>query len=405
MPDDTQHILLTQRFLPEHGGSIRWMYEVYRRWPTPVEVITHDYYRHPPRTPEFPRTPAPPEGRADHVTDSNLRMDRRDIFIRDWGLEDRHRAARYWRMNRAVNERLRKHRRVVVHAVHAVPEVASLVPLKWRYGNRLRVVCYAHGEEVTACRSSRQLTFLMHRAHGAIDLMLANSRYTAGVLRGHIDPRKVHVMNPGVDLAGFDGALDAGRRWRERQGYTDRLVVLTVGRLDPRKNHAAVIRAVAALKDRLPGAELRYIAAGEGRALPALKALAQQLNVADRVVFPGSVDGPTKLALYGACDVFAMPAIRDGTDVEGFGMVFLEAGACFKPSLAGQEGGQADAVLDGETGLIVDGTNQDAVTQALERLLSDKSLREKLGTRGRAYAETFDWPRVVQRTAELVEKI
>jgi phosphatidylinositol alpha-1,6-mannosyltransferase len=289
--------------------------------------------------------------------------------------------------------------------VHAVPEVASLIPLKWRYGNRLRVVCYAHGEEVTACCSSRQLTFLMHRAHGIIDVMLANSRYTAGVLRGHIDPRKVHVMNPGVDLAGFDGALDAGVKWRAEHGYTGRsggLVVLTVGRLDPRKNHAAVVRAVAALKDRFP--DLFYVAAGEGRALPALKALAQQLNVADRVLFPGSVDGPTKLALYGACDVFAMPAIRDGTDVEGFGMVFLEAGACFKPSLAGKEGGQADAVLDGETGLIVDGTNQDAVTQALERLLSDKSLREKLGTRGRAYAETFDWPRVVQRTVEVVEK-
>ena len=85
MPDDTQHILLTQRFLPEHGGSIRWMYEVYRRWPTPVEVITHDYYGHPPRTPEFPHAPERPAG-GDHVTDANLRMDRRDIFIRYWGL-------------------------------------------------------------------------------------------------------------------------------------------------------------------------------------------------------------------------------------------------------------------------------------------------------------------------------
>jgi phosphatidylinositol alpha-1,6-mannosyltransferase len=123
------------------------------------------------------------------------------------------------------------------------------------------------------------------------------------------------------------------------------------------------------------------------------------------VLFPGEVDGPTKLALYGACDMFAMPAIQVGTDVEGFGMVFIEAGACGKPCIAGNTGGQPEAVTDGETGFVVDGTSAPAVTAALERLLQDPSLRKRMGEAGRQRAETLDWPRVVQRTVELVEKL
>jgi phosphatidylinositol alpha-1,6-mannosyltransferase len=86
-------------------------------------------------------------------------------------------------------------------------------------------------------------------------------------------------------------------------------------------------------------------------------------------------------------------------------MVFLEAGACAKPCIAGREGGQAEAVVDGQTGLVVDGTNQQAVTAALERLLGDATLRQTLGKAGRKNALRFDWPAVVQKTVELVENI
>lgn len=397
-------ILLSQKFLPEPGGSIRWMYEVYRRWPQPVQVITHDYYHVPPNTPEFATVPEPPNG-VDHVTDANLLMDRRDIFINDWGIESPSRAKRYLRMTRAVGARLRdkanRGRTVRVHCTHAVPEAVSLIPLRLRYGKRLRIISYAHGEEVTACCSSRQLRWLMHRAHRAVDLMIANSQNTKRILDGHIDPGKVRVVHPGVRLEEFAGAEDAGQTWRREQGLDDRLVVLTVGRLDPRKNHAAVIDAVARLADRY--ANLTYVLAGDGREMANLRARASELGVADRVMFAGAVDGATKLAMFGGCDVFAMPAVRDGTDVEGFGMVFVEAGACGKPVLAGQEGGQPEAVLHEETGLVVDGDDAAAVTAQLDRLLGDAGLRAKLGERGLAHARTLDWSAVVERTVALVD--
>ncbi len=395
-------ILLSQKFLPEPGGSIRWMYEAYRRWPRPIEVITHDYYADPPNTPEFPDVPPPPNGR-DHVTDANLLMDRRKIFINDWGMESPKRVLRYARMTKAVYERIRKHKAIRVHCTHAVPEVVSLLPLRKLYGDRVKIVCYAHGEEVTACCSSRQLRFLMHRAHKAIDLMIANSQYTAAVLKEHIDPDKVRVVNPGVEISEFDGVAEKGLKWRAQQGYKDKMVVLTLGRLDPRKNHAAVIAAVAGLGEKFP--QLVYVIAGQGRQTQALRDQAAKLGVADRVVFAGAVDTPTKLAMYGGCDVFAMPAIQDGTDVEGFGMVFLEAGACGKPTLAGMVGGQAEAVIDQKTGLVVDGTDAQAVTGSLGKLLEDTALRQRLGKAGQEHALEFDWPKVVHRICQLVEEV
>ena len=397
----SQDVLLSQRFLPESGGSIRWMYEVYRRWPRPVEVITHDYYHAPPNTPEMPQVPPPPDGR-DHVTDANLRMDRHDIFMRDWGMERLGQWLRYARMTRAVAQRLKKYERVRVHCTHAVPEVVSLIPLRWRYGKRLQIISYAHGEEVTACRSSRQLRFLMDRANAIVDVMIANSHYTASLVSEHIHPNRVHVVHPGVALDDFVGAEEAGRRWRIEHQLSDKLVVLTVGRLDPRKNHAAVIESIASLApthDRLV-----YIIVGQGRQIEVLREQARRSGISDRVRFVGTMDPASLLAVYGACDVFAMPAVQDGTDVEGFGMVFVEAAACGKPCVAGQVGGQADAVADGQTGFVVDGRDQAAVTQAMQRLLVKPDLRRQMGQAGRQRSEGFDWRHVVQRTLSLVEE-
>ena len=403
-------ILLAQKFLPQHGGSIAWMHNVYSRWPGPVEVITHDYYHHAPGTAEFPKVAVRPAS-GDHVTSPNLIMDRRDIFINDWGIENVHRLKRYWRMMRAVGERMERSGTpeaagkplVRVHCIHGVPEAVSLIPLKWRYGRRLQIICYAHGEEITACCSSRQLKFLMHRAHKAVDLMIANSQNTVKYLANHIDPKKVVVINPGVELYAFDDAIAAGQAYRQKRGWNEKVIVLTLARMDPRKNQSMVLRAVAAMKDRHPN--LVYVVAGGGQLREQLQKEANDLGVADIVEFPGEVDGATKLALYGCCDVFAMPAIQVGTDVEGFGMVFIEAGACGKPCIAGASGGQAEAVTDGESGFVVDGKNLDAVAGALDRLLADAALRERMGKAGRKRAESLDWQAVVQRTVDLVEKI
>jgi len=188
------------------------------------------------------------------------------------------------------------------------------------------------------------------------------------------------VINPGVELAAFDGALEAGQDYRTQRGWQGKQVVLTLARMDARKNQAMVLRAVAALKEKYPN--MIYVCAGGGQMKERLQALTTKLGISDRVEFPGEVDGATKMALYGCCDLFAMPAIQVGTDVEGFGMVFIEAGACGKPCVAGSSGGQAEAVIDGQTGFVIDGNELDAVTGALDRLLADPVLRQRMGDSG-----------------------
>ena len=233
--------------------------------------------------------------------------------------------------------------------------------------------------------------------------MIANSRYTQNVLDGLIDADKVHVVHPGVSLSEFAGASEAGEAWRREHNCNGKVIALTVGRLDLRKNHAAVIRALGELRDEIPN--LQYHVAGEGREQARLERLARDCNVSDRVVFAGPVDGPTRLAMYGGCDLFVMPAIRDGSDVEGFGMVMIEAGACGKACIGGCEGGQPETLIDGETGLVVNGRDQSAVTSAFRRLAADNELRHALGTRAATRAAQYDWRYVVQQTVKLVEKM
>lgn len=388
-------LLLAQRFLPEPGGSIRWMYEVYRRWPVPVDVVTHDYFRYPP-----PGRSLPP---ASSDAFPNLHIERRNILMSDWGLDHPANWSRYARMTLAVARRLRRlppGHLLRVHAIHAVPEVVSLLPLKRYCGPRLRIVCYAHGEEICACRTSRQLRFFMRRAHAIVDLMIANSRFTATLLRPYIDPAKVYVIHPGVDLSEFARADQAGQSLRQERGWQNRHIILTLARLEPRKNHAAVLQTLKVLLPEFP--DLLYLIAGDGSQRAVLEQMTRDLGLADHVLFLGAVDGPTKIALYGACDIFAMPAIQYQTDIEGFGLVFLEAAAAGRPAVAGNAGGQAEAVLDGRTGFVIDGTDPRQLLAVLRRLLANPTLRQQMGSAARQHAQNFDWPRIVQETWNLL---
>jgi phosphatidylinositol alpha-1,6-mannosyltransferase len=136
---------------------------------------------------------------------------------------------------------------------------------------------------------------------------------------------------------------------------------------------------------------VRYVVAGAGPEEPRLRDLAREVGCAAHVRFIGSVSGEDLEALYAACDIFVMPsralAQRDG--VEGFGIVFLEAGACAKPVVGGRSGGISDAVLDGVTGLLVDPTDAAELEAVLIRLLDDPVEARRLGAQGRQRVEAL----------------
>jgi phosphatidyl-myo-inositol dimannoside synthase len=143
-----------------------------------------------------------------------------------------------------------------------------------------------------------------------------------------------------------------------------------------------------------------YFIVGDGRYRQTLETLVGQAGVGDSVVLTGEVRDVSLQQIYALCDLFVMPSREqlDQCDVEGFGMVYLEANACGKAVIGGRSGGIADAIIDGQTGLLVDPHSPEAIAEALDRLLSNQTLASHMGAQGRArIIREFTWTQVAGR--------
>jgi phosphatidylinositol alpha-1,6-mannosyltransferase len=198
-------------------------------------------------------------------------------------------------------------------------------------------------------------------------------------------------LAPGVDVDAYSPKMKSdGDEVRRRYGLGGRPVVVCVSRLVPRKGQDVLIRAFPAVRAAVPDAALLIVSGGPYRRR--LEALARQSGVARDVVFTGAVSWEELPAHYAAGDVFAMPCRtrRRGLDVEGLGIVYLEASATGLPVVAGDSGGAPDAVRDGETGFVVPGRDVAAVADRLIALLRDRELAARMGAAGRAWVES-EW--------------
>jgi phosphatidylinositol alpha-1,6-mannosyltransferase len=259
-------------------------------------------------------------------------------------------------------------------------------------------VVVVHGAEVTLPgRLPVARSFGAHALHGAAGVVAASGYSAREAVRAARRPLRGVVIPPGVDVERFR-PIDAEEQRAVRAAFAldpARPLVLGVSRLVPRKGFDVLIDAVLGL----PDVQLA-IAGGRGRDRRRLEARARKLGIANRVRFLGAVPDAALAPLYASADVFAMPC-RDrwlGLEAEGFGIVFVEAAAAGVPSVAGRSGGSHEAVVDGETGFVVDGRSAREVRAAVERLLADDELRARMGTaaRHRAVSE-FSYDFLVQR--------
>ena len=208
-----------------------------------------------------------------------------------------------------------------------------------------------------------------------------------------VTPEKVRVVPLGTDPDFFRPGIPTDDV-RRRYGLGEGRWLLTVARLVAHKGVDTVIQAVARLAADHP--DLRYAVVGSGQRLSELRALADQLNVADRVSFLTGVPDADLPALYNAADIYLGVSRRAENGVEGFGISLVEASACGRPVIGGRSGGIPDAVRDGETGLLVDSEKPEEVAAAVGRLLGDPALAARLGAGGRAAVESYyNWDRVV----------
>lgn len=249
-------------------------------------------------------------------------------------------------------------------------------------------VALTHGHE-TGWSALPGARTMLRRIGDTTDALTYLGDYTRRRLSGALSPAaaaRMRPLAPGVDTERFyPGA--GGEEIRARYGLDGRPVVVCVSRLVPRKGQDTLLRAWPRVLADVPDAALLLV--GDGPYAPALRSAAAGT---DSVVFTGPVPADELPAHYDAGDVFAMPCRtrRGGLEVEGLGMVYLEASATGLPVVAGASGGAVDAVLPGETGELVDGAWPGPTARALIRLLRDPEHAARLGTHGREWV-SHDW--------------
>jgi phosphatidyl-myo-inositol dimannoside synthase len=247
-----------------------------------------------------------------------------------------------------------------------------------------RCVAITHGHEAgwAVLPGARSL---LRRIGDEVDVVTYLGDYFRARLATALSPAAAARMvrlAPGVDVARFRPGSGAVRT---RLGLAGRPVVVCVSRLVPRKGQDTLIRAWPQVRAAVPDAAL--LLAGGGPYLASLERLAERLCVKSSVIFTGPLPGEELPGYYDAGDVFAMPCRtrRLGLDVEGLGIVYLEASATGLPVIAGDSGGAPDAVLDGQTGYVVDGRSPSAVAGRVVELLTDPERAAAMGEKGRAW--------------------
>ncbi|MEV6811254.1 glycosyltransferase family 4 protein [Micromonospora sp. NPDC051296] len=273
--------------------------------------------------------------------------------------------------------------------------------LRRRAGVR-RVVALTHGHEVgwAALPVARGA---LRRIGRGTDVVTYLGEYTRTRLARALDGlTELRRLAPGVDTDVYHPAV-GGTAVRHRLGLADRPVVVCVSRLVPRKGQDMLIRAMPLIRRRVPDVALLVVGGGPYRAT--LVRLARQVGVERDVVFTGSVPTAELPAHYAAGDVYAMPCRtrNRGLDVEGLGIVYLEASATGLPVVAGDSGGAPDAVREGETGYVVDGSDLLQLTDRVVTLLADRDLARQLGAAGRAWVEReWRWETQAHRLTTLL---
>ena len=284
----------------------------------------------------------------------------------------------------------------------AAAPLASLAPVL-RTGPVTRIVASTHGHEVgwSMVPGARQLLRLVGESTDAVTYV---SEYTRRRFASAFGPSARLVRQPGgVDTERF--RPDPARRtaMRERYGVADADVIVCLSRLVPRKGQDTLIRAMPEILRRDPDAVLMLVGGGPYR--QTLERLARRLGVAERVRFTGRVPAEEIVDHHRMADVFAMPCRTrgGGLDVEGLGIVFLEASACGVPVVAGRSGGAPETVDEGRTGRVVDGTDVDEVAGSVADLLLDRPRASAMGARGRRWVlEHWRWADLARGMAEVL---
>lgn len=372
----TQHLFVTLDYPPNHGGVARYYEHLVNAFPHGSVVVL-----------------TPP---TDDATDRPERVSvvRKPFFSKKgW--------PRWLPLVRLLSTALRTERPSYLHIGQVVPVGTAAFIANRRF--HVPTIVYTHGMDLQFAAKNPWRRWMASRVLRSATWVVANSQFTADLVRRFgVPAERILLVLPGVT---FWPATCEEKRKNELQtilGKGSSFMLLSVARLVERKGIDIVLNAIAHLIKTLP---LTYCIVGEGPERVRLEARAASLGIAQNVRFFGGADDETLKALYALCDAFILvpKAAQSGRDVEGFGMVYLEANAFGKPVIGADTGGVRDAIIANTTGLLVPPEDIDAVIHAIRQLAESPTLCQRLGESGRKHvAEQCLW---VQRVVPLFTRL
>jgi len=270
--------------------------------------------------------------------------------------------------------------------------------------NNISLVTVVHGTEVTGNLNWYKRLWLKNTLVNS-DHVISVSQFTADYLLDNfsLSGTPIKVLPNGVDLNNF-GSASGVERLRDELGLEGKQVIMTISRVIERKGHDLVIRALPKLiKDNK---NIVYVIAGpcDEAEKNRLMQLAKELDVLSYVKMTGYIDANDLSSMYQLCDVYCMPSRlkEENGDSEGFGITFLEANASKKPAIGGRSGGCVDAIVDGETGYLVDPLDPAELTEKINYLLHNPDVAKAMGKGYKRIEDEFNWNSI---TEQLVKEI
>ncbi|MCD0458889.1 glycosyltransferase family 4 protein [Roseiconus lacunae] len=373
-------IVFTEVFPPQVGGSGSWIFQLFARQPSDSYVVLA----------------GSSEGGLVNESGYQQQIERHPLSMTDRSIGSIRSLRIYAKQIRLLWKTARREGSRDIFAARPLQE--GLVSYFATRLTRASYTCFVHGEDIRSATTSRELTLLTSLVLKNARRVIANSSYTYNMLRSEwkIPDSKIALLNPGIDTDSFPP--HAGEK--RRNGWKGKLVLLTVGRLQRRKGHDNVIKALPEIALRIPN--IHYAIAGDGEEFDYLQSLVIENHVEDKVEFLGEIDNDELLKCYQDCDVFILANREIDGDVEGFGIVLLEAQSCGKPVVAGNSGGTRDTLIPNETGYLIDCSTPEQLTKTICEQLNCSSKRDEMGLAARSHVKSsFDWRVVDERMASI----
>jgi phosphatidylinositol alpha-1,6-mannosyltransferase len=379
-------LVLTENFPPVSGGSGRWFWELYSRLSKEQYLILADDV----------------QGASEFDSTHQLNILRIPLRSTEWGLKSIRGLKFYWRVFWQIRKIIKQHHITHLHCGRVIHEGVTAWLLKLIIGTPY--LCYVHGEDVETAATSGEHNLMVKQVCKHAELLICNSHNSANIVKrlNYGSDDKINVLHPGVDASLFVPSA-ADDEFKQQMGWQGRKVIITVGRLQARKGQDMMLRATALLKQQFP--DILYAIIGRGECLESLKTLTAELSINEYVQFLTDVSDAQMIQCYQQSDMFILPNRTIGNDIEGFGMVLVEAQACGKPVIAGDSGGTKETMLINQSGLVIDCTDAQLISTMVAKLLTDPKSRLQMGKIGRKHVESeLDWQAHVQKASLLFNR-